>query len=350
MTNEEMKAKLRIFEDKADHMSGYAHEFAYEIAQMRVAIGKPLTPFVFMNVEHIGTPLGHRYPTNSYWDKSSRSPHDMIVDGENNVHIGSGNQNLNTGDIEMRILTPDDQFEYRGTIREEAVYKFWVVDGDVWIAGPDARQLTNCSVHHYSCEMQKWRTYNTIKAVYHLKALALVEDRIYVISTRASDIRLWRSIPIPQWLNKETDWQHITYAPEGKRDIVCLNGELYVFCATAAGNPIYKRSAGGFKLVCPESLPGETARWKWPWKVMAFQDREIVYGSIASPSFTSSNRKVYAYDPLPVKLELYGRVGIGISLIFRCIKIPCILCLLYQLMEIGKLQRSLMCKFISHLI
>lgn len=298
MNDETIKAKLRMFEDKALHLSGYAHEFACEIAKMRIAIGKPPIPFVYMNVEHVGTPLGHRYPTDSYWDKSSRSVHDMIVDGKNNIHFGSGNQNLNTGDIEMRILTPDDQFEYRGTIREEAVYRFSVVGGDVWIAGPDARQLRNCSVHHYSCETQKWRSYNTIKAVYHLNAFAKVEDRMYVISTRGSDIRLWQSIPFSHWLNAETDWEPVTYCPDGKRDIVCLNGELYLFCATAEGNPIHKLGPGEFNLVCDESLPGETSRWSWPWKVMAFQDREIVYGSIASPSFTSSTRKAYAFDPL----------------------------------------------------
>lgn len=274
--------KARISIEHAQERLGQAN------VALKVALGflEPEPDVVYHNIRKAGQPQKAKFGSNSWKHKRARSVWDMVVWGNRrDVFIGCGDYQYNSGGHVYRMDT-SHQFHYDAELWEEAVQRFWPYQLSVWNAGIDPRG-THCAVHR---RMEDgWQTFPLKKSGYHLIGMAIVADEVFVIWRKASDVRLYHSFNL-------VDWTSIENRPDGMRELVDYDGSLIVFCSVAESNPIYKNSSQGWVKICPEAFPGETATWKFARKCFNFNG-EVVYGCIAGPTITRSNRKLYALNP-----------------------------------------------------
>ena len=305
MTDEEIKQELLKLEREARRLAELGHVVAsetwnlsYEIAKLRNAIGEPPEPSaVLRNIHSLGQPLYDRYPENSWRKKSARSIRAMVVWGENkDIFIGSGDWVANEGPVDIYRLDTSNQYHLDATLTEESVERFWpdpsaALPG-LWIAGIDARRQRNSAVHYR--KENGWVTCRTIKDTYHLIAMAAVRAEVFVISTRGSDIRLWRSVHLQTW-------DDIPNCPYGPVELVAFENQLIVFCSTGDIHQIYRYTEGLFRLITNDPFPTEPSARKRCPAALVFNDR-VVYRPCFNPprpdlGSRRNGGKLYVLDP-----------------------------------------------------
>ncbi len=100
-------------------------------------IPKPVIPDpIEISIESIGIPLEERYESNNI----ARTPNDIVLYG-GALHVGSGEYSDNSGPIDMyRYDTEKGEWFDSGTLPEEAILRFCVIDDMLYAPGIDARQ------------------------------------------------------------------------------------------------------------------------------------------------------------------------------------------------------------------
>ncbi len=133
---------------------------------------KPLVPVVTVN--EIGTPFSEEY---SEFPKAIQ-PSDMIVyDGY--LYMGCGDYTDNRGPVNMwRYSLAEKVWEISGTVPDEAVHRFKVIDGKLMAPGIDPRSDWSMG-NFYVLEDGKWVVKHTVTNSIHCFDLERADGKLF---------------------------------------------------------------------------------------------------------------------------------------------------------------------------
>ncbi len=127
-----------------------------------------------ITVESIGIPLADRYGA----DDITRTPNDIVLYG-NELHIGSGEYTDNSGPIDMyRYDAYAGEWLESGTLPEEAILRFCVIDDILYAPGIDSRQSWTYG-SYYIFENGVWEKKRVIPNGIHVFDIVKYQDLLF---------------------------------------------------------------------------------------------------------------------------------------------------------------------------
>jgi len=138
--------------------------FTISLVVIMIAFSLLLTSCVKKPVEV--TPVSLGIPTRSARFGINRSPWDMMF-YEGKLYIGNGDFDDNAGPIDIWCYDPKtDKWEKSGTVRDESVSRFVLIDGKLAATGTDPMDDWELG-NYYLLENGEWKTVRTIPGAVH---------------------------------------------------------------------------------------------------------------------------------------------------------------------------------------
>ena len=269
----------------------------------------------------LGIPLITKYPSSSNYDITSRIVWDMQL-YNNRIYIGSGNYNVNTGPVEVYYYDIEkDEFVNEGTLQDEQINRFTIIDDKLMIPGTDPREGWELG-NYYVWEDNTWVKMRNLPGGVHCFDLIEYNGNIFAGIDAESDSTIvmstdgGESFSYVYMYDENGNLIDIGEAPNDSYriyDLFELQGELYAIC----NRQIYKYSEAenrfdkvNAKSVYYGYLPG-TSYVPLKAKITFNNKLVLVNGSIKytedleTYETISFDETTYAYDVIERNGELY---------------------------------------------
>ena len=134
-----------------------------------------MQPAESVDYTELGIPLLEQYPDGS----SARCPWDMII-WKNQLYIGGGNFDSNAGPVDIwRYSISEKCWEISGTVPDEEVNRFCIIDNTLVLPGIDPREDYKFG-NYYRWDDSTWSTIRNIPRAYHCFDMVEYDGMIFV--------------------------------------------------------------------------------------------------------------------------------------------------------------------------
>jgi len=270
-------------------------------------------------IEDLGIPLINKYPN----DPASRTVWDMQL-YNNRIYIGSGNYDTNTGPVDVYYYDlTKEEFVKEGTLQDEQINRFVVIDDQLIITGTDPREGWEYG-NYYVWDNDSWITKRTLIGGIHNFDLVKFHGKLFAGLGNDSDSSIVMSTDGGETFSyvymytaeneklyfdpTSTHSQHRVY------DLFEYNGKLYALCDI---DDIYEyKEDKNIFLKMYESDRG-TDSYKWDLKTkLVYNNKLVIVEKTAASlrytdnlqSFTTilyDYKNSWPFDALVIDDELY---------------------------------------------
>ncbi|MCH5183456.1 MAG: hypothetical protein J1E00_04690 [Oscillospiraceae bacterium] len=194
-----------------------------------------LSEDVTSTYKDLGAPQGSRYSTAG---TSIRVLDMYVLDGM--LYVGGGNWNVNSGPVDMwRYCIAQEEWEQLGSVPDEEVNEFVVLNGVLTVPGTDARQDGWDLCNYYYLENDEWKVKRTIPNSSHCWDIAAYDGKLFAAVEYEADHEHYyvavsedngNSFGVMPLLDQGA--QPVKSGPFGRYyHLLTIDHELYAFCS-----------------------------------------------------------------------------------------------------------------------
>jgi hypothetical protein len=234
----------------------------------------------------------------------ARNVWDMIV-FENHIYLAYGDYHRNIGPVHIFFLDPlTDKFIKEFTIQEEAIEKYQIFDGELYIHGVDATEGWDFG-NFYRKDKNGWKKFRTVPNANHVHEIYKYNNRLFVAIGTPSDSLpknlifqdqglTWEPIPIKPLPNIPIKIPEMVI-----QGYFILNGNLYGATGGKLGqyNNLYFFNGLNFEIICIEAFPGSLAEEIPDWHSIVSYQNKIIYIGQNGVEHTSNEGTVLDFEP-----------------------------------------------------
>ena len=205
-------------------------------------------------IKDLGIPSEKRFPDIK---NTARNVWDMIV-FDNYLYIGQGDYDKNLGPCDVwRMNIKTSEWENSGSVYDEQINRFRVINGKLTIPGTDPKDPWDCG-SHYVLENGEWKKYRSIKGGIHVFDMCMYDGKLFASigalpenSAMAVSDDLGKTFSPVKFFKNSEPLDLTAGITNRAYDLFVINGELYtLFYSSADQNEIYKYSGESFEYYC----------------------------------------------------------------------------------------------------